>query len=185
MPIPLTPPRSPTPGAPPGRRSVFGRVFRGAGWLAATPVDWLGTARIRRSWSFIGDLVGTLRQGPVSDRRFKTADAGVFDVRATAFSYGVSVPELEARLRLRRLQTARIAIVTFGLAWLFFAGWIWQALSSPWTSLRITSAFYFLPFCALFFLISFYNALLNFQIRCGRLATWREYLATEDGFWPS
>ena len=88
-------------------------------------------------------------------------------------------------MRLRRLQTARIAIVTFGLAWVFFAGWIWQALSSPWTSLRITSAFYFLPFCALFFLISFYNALLNFQIRCSRLATWRDYLATEDGFWPS
>ena len=103
VPLPLTPPRSPTPGAPRRRRrSVFGRVFRGAGWLAATPVDWLGTTRIRRSWSFIGDLVGTLRRGPVSDRRFKTADAGVFDVRATAFSYGVSVPELEARLRLRR-----------------------------------------------------------------------------------
>ena len=185
MPIPLNPRRSSESAAPGKRRSIFGHVFRGTGWLATAPVDWLGTARIRRSWSFIGDLVGILRRGPVDDRRFKTEDAGAFDVRATAFNYGISVPELEARLRYRRLQTARIAFVTFGLAWLFFLGWVWQALSSPWTSLRLTSAFYFLPFCALFFLISFYNALLNFQTRSGRLATWREYLATDDGFWPS
>jgi hypothetical protein len=50
--------------------------------------------------------------------------------------------------------------------------------------MRITSALYFLPFCALFFLIAFHNALLNFQIRIGRLASWREYLATTEKFWP-
>jgi hypothetical protein len=33
------------------------------------------------------------------------------------------------------------------------------------------SATYFLPFCCLFFLSAFYNALLNFQIRFGYLAS--------------
>ena len=156
------------------RRTFFGKIFRGTGWLAAGPVDWAGTRRIRRGWSFIGDLVSTLRRGPTRDNRFKTGESGVFDVRATAFSYGMSVPELEARLRSRRLQTARIAYATFTLAWLFLFGWIWHAAASPLTAMRVTSALYFLPFCALFFLIAVYNALLNFQIRTGRLASWRE-----------
>jgi hypothetical protein len=166
------------------RRSFFGKIFRGTGWLAAGPVDWAGTRRIRRGWSFIGDLVHILRLGPSPDNRFKTEDRGVFDMRATAFSYGMSVPELKARLRSRRLQTARIAYAASALAWLFMCGWIWHALASPLTAMRVTSALYFLPFCALFFLIAFHNALLNFQIRTGRLANWREYLATTEKFWP-
>jgi hypothetical protein len=166
------------------RRSFFGKVFRGTGWLAAGPVDWAGARRIRRGWSFIGDLISILRGGPARDKRFKTKDGGAFDVRATAFSYGMSVPELEVRLQSRRLQTARIAYATFSLAWLFLLGWIWHAVASPLAAMRVTSALYFLPFCALFFLIALYNALLNFQIRIGRLASWREYLATTEKFWP-
>ena len=42
----------------------------------------------------------------------------------------------------------------------------------------------FLPFCVLFFLVAFNNALLNFQIRMRRLATWRDYLLTSESFWP-
>ena len=32
--------------------------------------------------------------------------------------------------------------------------------------------------------LAFYNALINFQIRSGRRATWREYLLTNRGFLP-
>jgi hypothetical protein len=108
-----------------------------------------------------------------------------FDMQATAFSYGVSVHQLEAMLAARRRQTALIAYAALAFGGLFVVGWIWHALSSPWTATRITSALYFLPFCAVFFLMAFYNALLNFQIRSGRLASWREYLATPAGFWPN
>jgi hypothetical protein len=62
--------------------------------------------------------------------------------------------------------------------------WVREALSSPWTAARIALALEFLPFCALFFLLAFYHALLNFQIRIGRAASWREYLATSEPFWP-
>jgi hypothetical protein len=166
------------------RRSFIGKIFHGTGWLAAGPVDWAGTRRIGRGMSFIGDLVSILRRGPSRDTRFKTGDSGVFNVPATAFDYGMPVPELEACLRSRRLQTARIAYATFILAWLFLCGWIWHALTLPLTAMRMTSALYFLPFCGLFFLIALYNALLNFQIRTRRLASWREYLATTEKFWP-
>jgi len=55
---------------------------------------------------------------------------------------------------------------------------------SPWTAMRVVLAVEFLPFCALFFLLAFYNALLNFQIRIGRTASWREYLSTKEPFLP-
>ena len=183
---PSLPPDRPLPPDPSRkRRSFLGKVLHGAGWMAAGPVDWVGTRRIARSASFIGDLWSLLRGGPPRDTRFKTEPDRGFDLRATAFSYGVSVEELSERFAARRRQTARLAYATFAMAWLFLLGWTWQALLSPWTTTRVTSMVYFLPFCVLFFLVAFYNALLNYQIRTGRLASWREYLSTSEGFWPS
>jgi hypothetical protein len=167
------------------RRSFFKGLFRGTGWLMATPFAWSGADRIKRGWSLIGDLFRLLRACPVRDTHFKTEGKSAFDLRATAVSYGISVHQLEACLAARRLQTARIAYAALVLGTLFLAGWIWHALSSPWTATRVASALYFLPFCAVFVLVAFYNALLNYQIRAGRLAAWREYLATPDGFWPN
>jgi hypothetical protein len=178
-------PRHPAEETPPHRRSFFVKLFHGTGWLMAAPVAWSGADRIKRGWSLIGDLFGLLRSGPARENRFKTEGQSAFDLQATAFSYGISIQQVEARLAARRLQTARISYATLALGGLFLAGWIWHALSSPWTATRVTSALYFLPFCAVFFLAAFYNALLNYQIRSGRLASWREYLATLDGFWPN
>jgi len=159
-------------------------MLHGIGWLAAGPADWLGTNRIGRTAAFIGDLVGRLRTAPVRDDRFKTEARGRFDLPATAFSYGVSVPQLQARLAQRRRQTAQLAYATFTLACGFLLAWFWHALSTPWSAGRIASAVEFLPFCVVFFLVAFYYALLNFQIRVGRMVNWREYLATSEPFWP-
>jgi len=166
------------------RRSLFGRVFRGIGWLSAGPVDWVGLHGISRSASFIRGLSATLRSGSRRDPRFKSREDGGFDIEATAFLRGISVFELERRLRLRRRHTARIAYATFAMGYIFLAGWVCETLSSPWTTGRVFLALEFLPFCALFFLLAFYNALLNFQIRIGRTASWREYLVTNEPFWP-
>jgi hypothetical protein len=151
----------------------------------ATPAAWSGADLVKRGWSFIRDLVALLRARPARDERFKTEGKIAFDVQATAISYGVSVPQLEAQLATRRLQTAHVAYAALALGTTFLLGWIWHALSSPWTITRVTLALYFLPFCAVFFLVAFYNALLNYQLRARRLASWREYLATQDRFWPN
>jgi len=166
------------------RRSLFGRVFRGIAWLSAGPVDWAGLRGISRSASLIRHLSVTVRSGSRADRRFRTSGDGGFDLNATAFSYGISGPELQRRLKVRRRQTALIAYATFGLACIFLTAWVCEALSSPWTAARIALALEFLPFCALFFLLAFYHALLNFQIRIGHAASWREYLATSEPCWP-
>jgi hypothetical protein len=166
------------------RRSLLGRAFRGIGWLSSGPVDWAGLRGISRSASLIRNLSATLRTGSRRDLRFRTGGDGGFDLNSTAFLYGISVPELERHLKARRRQTALIAYATFALACFFLTAWVCEALSSPWTATRIALALEFLPFCALFFLLAFYHALLNFQIRIGRTASWREYLATSAPFWP-
>ena len=152
--------------------------------MSAGPVDWAGRRGISRGASFIRHLSVTFRSGSRRDRRFRTSEDGGFDLKATAFLYSISVSELERRLKVRRRQTALIAYATFALACIFLTAWVCEALSSPWTAGRIVLALEFLPFCALFFLLAFYNALLNFQIRIGRAASWREYLATSEPFCP-
>jgi hypothetical protein len=166
------------------RRSLFGRVFRGIGWLSAGPADWLGPRGISRGASFIRDLTIALRAGSRRDPCLRASEQCGHDLEATAFLHGISLFELERRLRVRQRQTARIAYATFALGCMFLTAWLCEALVSPWTATRIVLALDFLPFCALFFLLAFYNALLNFQLRIGRSAGWREYLSTDKSFWP-
>lgn len=191
MPVPLTRhpdrpggPHHQTPSGEQKPRSVFGRVFRRVGWLAGGPADWAGVKGIRRSASFIGDLSQAVRTCSQLDPRLHVREHGEIDLLATAFSCGVPVPELERHLAARRQQTARIAYGTFALACVFLLAWVRAALLSPWTASRIMLAIDFLPFVMLFFLIAFHNALLNFQIRTGRAASWREYLMTSEAFLP-
>ena|SRR5271165_802311 len=159
-------------------------MLSGIGWLSSGPVDWAGKKSILRGAWLIRGFGAVIRSGSQNDPHFKLGPAGVFDLRATAFSYGISVTQLERRLAGRRKQTSLIAYATYALACLFFLAWLRAALSSPWTAARIALALYFLPFCLVCFLIGFHQALLNFQIRVRRAAGWRDYLFTNDGFWP-
>jgi len=123
---------------------------------------------LSRSGSFIRDLSISLRSGPQRDPRFRTSEDRGFDLQATAFLQGISVFELERRLRGRRRQTARIAYATFALGCIFLMAWVCEALSSPWKVGRVIMALEFLPFCALFYLLALYNTLLT--SRCGSAA---------------
>ena len=171
-------------GAPPKKRGIFRRTYRGAKWLAASPVQWAGLKSIREGASFIGDLTARARARPVRDPRFKTEDEGDFDLRATAFSMGMTVGQLERRLADRRRQTAMMAYLLGALGLIAFAGWFFKVISIPMATGRLVLAVDFLPLCALFLLLGFYQALVNYQIRVGRTAGWKEYLATDQGFWP-
>jgi len=198
MPIRLRPPPECPPGgfkrpdaderrhAPPvpKRRSWFGRAFGGVRWLAAAPGEWLGVRVLSRGASFISWLAGPARAAPARDRRFKVEADGEFDLRASAFSYGMSVHALEERLRARRRQTALLAYALFGLALLFLLAWARATLSAPLSASRLMLAFEFLPFGLLFFLMAFYQALVNFQIRVRRTVGWCEYLTTDEKFLP-
>lgn len=108
----------------------------------------------------------------------------MFDLVATAFAYGISVAELERRLAARRRQTAALAYTMFGVGCFFVVAWVYVALRVENSGGRVALLLQFLPFCLLFYLMAFYQALLNFQIRTGKTAGWREYLSTEEEFFP-
>ena len=171
-------------GAKGRRRGVVRSLFRGVKWVAATPVQWLGTKPIREGATLVSGLAGRVRARPNRDPHFRTGDDGRFDRRATAVSYGISERELEGRLRSRQRQTAITAFALFGLGVLFFAAWMLRVLGTASAGARLLLAIDFLPFCLLFVLLGFYQSLVNFQIRIGRSAGWREYLTTQTGFWP-
>lgn len=169
---------------PPRRRGMIRKTARGVRWLFGGASDWAGIGPIRRGASWIGSLLQPARPAQSERDRVYVNEDRTLDLTATAFSYGLSEAGLRRRLEERRRQTARIAYGTFILASLFLLGWLRAAWNTPMSLSRLMLAVDYLPFCALFFLLAFYNALLNFQIRAGRRATWREYLLTEHGFLP-
>lgn len=177
-------PRDDEDNSTPRHRSRFRRALGGVGWLFQSPAEWLGWRSISKGAGTVGRLYRGSRIGQRRDRRFKTSENYSFDLVGTAFAYGVSAEELERRLAVRRRQTALLSYVLFLMACAFVLAWAWVALRTFSGGGRVVLLLQFLPFCALFYLMSFYQALINFQIRTGRAANWREYLTTEDGFLP-
>ena len=167
------------------KRSMFGRLWRGTRWVASGPFEAFPGAAITRNGRFIGRLLRLVRVGPQPDTRVHMQEDRSIDLTATAFAYGISIGELEARLARRRRETARAAYLSFGLGWLFFGLWVLRAATMPWTSAHVIPLFAFLPFCAIFFLLAFKSALQNFQVRTRTQATAGQYLATSEPFWPS
>jgi hypothetical protein len=137
--------------------SFLRRNWRRAKFVAGGPVASVGVKEISQGARLIDSLVGLLKAGPTADRRLKTNDDRTIDLKATAFSYGISVVELERRLRSRQAQTLRAAYATFGLGSLSLLLWLYGALQMRMSSARFVSALEFLPFCALFFLLALFT----------------------------
>ena len=176
------------PGSPANsdreRRSWFRRMLGGVAWLSAAPVDWMGWRTISNGAALLGRLYQRTRSVRRRDSRFKMGEDRAFDVAATAFAYRITQEELQRRLGARRRQTATLAYGMFSLACMFVLAWVCVALRTASDGGRVVLLLEFLPFCPLSYLMSFYQALINFQIRTGRAAGWQEYLSTEEGFLP-
>jgi hypothetical protein len=164
--------------------SAVRRAIRRIGWLAGGPGDWLGRKSVGSGAALIGILWKRTRTGPQRDSRFKLDQGGAFDLKATAFSYGISVEVLEQRLEKRRSMTVLVSYGALFIAVIGMIFWVHSAIDQPYTLVRVVMAWEFLPFISLFSLLAFYYALLNFQIRVRRSAGWREFLSTEEGFLP-
>jgi hypothetical protein len=168
----------------PARPSFLRRNWRRARFVASGPIASIGVTEISGGARMIDGLLRLLRAGPPPDTRIKTMDGGSIDLEATAFSYGIKVEELEKRLEERRLQTARAAYATFGLGAISLLLWLYTALHMTISSARIFSAIEFLPFCALFFLLAFKSAWMNWQLRALRIGSAVAFLRTTEAFLP-
>jgi hypothetical protein len=168
---------------PRGRKKRWG-FWRGVRFLLSGPISTIGIDGIRESASVIGGLAGRVRAGPQDDRRVHVYDDRSLDLDAMAYDAGVSVAQVRVLLRNRRNQTKRSAFCYLAGAVAFFVLWIWQATkTSAYT--RLPYVVVLLLICGLFCLSAFYNALVNWQCRTERLGTWREFLNTDDSWWPS
>lgn len=178
---PISPAARDGEGSRPG---IIRRIAGGARWLGGGPADWLDRREIRRGGAAIGGFARALRIGGTGRGAFRTFADGTFDLEGTAAALGITVDELRARLAWRRRETARVAWGMWALAAAFLAAWLWQAFGLGMTAARVVSLLSFLPFILLCVVLGAAQALTNFQIRAGRAAGWREWLATEGRFWP-
>jgi hypothetical protein len=165
-------------------RSLPGKLLSGAGRLFLSPARLLPNREIAEGAVLIKSLTEAIKQGPRKRPSILIYGDRSFDTVRTAQAYGISEDQLEAILDRRQFLSMRFAYLAFALGWVFFFSWCYRlahlSQNVGFTVLMIEYA----PFCAVFFLLSFRSALINFQIRTRRLATAREYLRTTEPFWP-
>lgn len=168
---------------PPGRKRRWG-FWRGVRFLLSGPASTIGMDGIRESASVIGGLARRVRTGPQDDRPVHVYDDRSFDLEAMAYDAGMSVAQIRVLLGNRRRETKRSVFCYLAGAIAFFVLWMWQASETA-AYTRLPYVVVLLLICVLFCLSAFYNALVNWQCRTERLGTWREFLSTDDSWWPS
>jgi hypothetical protein len=176
--------RKDTKGGEGIKPSFVRRNWRRAKFMAAGPVANVGFEEISEGRRLIGQLWDLLKRGAPTDTQLRIGGDGSIDLMATAFSYGISVEALIARLQFRQKQTARAAYAMFGLGSVSVVLWLYGALHMWMSSARLFSALEFLPFCTLFFLLAFRSAHLNWQLRTRRLGSPAAFLTTTEPFLP-
>lgn len=161
------------------------RPFRAAlSFIFGGPISAFNAGNIAEGASAIGDLAARIRHGPGADPRVRIRDDRTLDLHETAFNARVPVSQVETMLWNRQQQTAKATYYYVLGAIGFFGLWVCEALSTP-AYARVPYVVILMMICGLFVLSAFYNALLNWQIRTLRLGTWREFLSTEESWWPS
>ena len=166
-----------------GRRA--GRLVRAVRYVSSLLGTWAGARTIRNSASFIGDTVRDVRVATRRDPRFRLFPTGEFDLEATAFLFEISVSDLRRRLAARRRQTAFMAYICFALTVASSATWIGGVFSAPTDGGSVSLTSNAIGFGVICFLGAFYQSLVNFQLRVGRAAKWKEFLLADRGFWPT
>ena len=162
------------------RRGLWGTL----GFVLRGPVDAFNPKQVTEGAQTIGRLVDVIKAGPQADPRIRVVDDRTLDLTATAFLAGASQAEVERQLWNRRRQTvvSTYCYLAGGIG--FLALWTFEALLEP-TYAGLPYILGLIGLCGVFFLSAFYNALVNWQARTLRLGTAREFLATDDSWWPS
>jgi len=141
----------------------------------------VGWDQIQQDVGLTKFLAEALRGGP--HLRLVSASGRRIDSEEIAFALGVSITEIERRLANKRIKTRRAALSYLSAAIVMLAFWAYAEILYTYVSWSYVASL--LSICVAFFLASFYNALINWQIRTRRLGTWLEFLYTNDSWWPS
>lgn len=167
----------------PPRSSFFGSIWRGTRVTARAPFTTFPADQILENARLIRTLAGRLIASP--QPKVFTTEASRIDLADTSFGFEVSSDLMRPGIAAQRRQTARLAYASFGLGWVFVVLWIWRGLNSGLGGPHLLGAIQFLPFCAIFFLVAFKNAQVNWQLRTGQLGSAGDYLRSSELFWPN
>jgi hypothetical protein len=161
-----------------------GAFRRGLGFIFS-PRGYVPVKDIREGGAVIGQLIGAIRAGrPRGRRQIRVDETGHFDVRAMAFDAACSPAEIERRMSNRQRQTRHNTLAYLALGVLLLAAWVAEGSFFAWQDVSVVQSILFLAVVGCFFLLSFYQALVNWQIRIRRLGSVREFLTMNDSWWP-
>ena len=165
---------------------MVGRAWRGVKASVRVPFSTFPAAAISENARLIRRLFNQVRSGPEEDQRSRTwrTDDGRIDLAATAFNLGLNDTKLEQRIAARRRQTARLSYSSFVLGCMFVILWVLRGLTSGLSGPHLVGALQFTPFVAIFFLVAFKYAHVNWQLRTGRLGSAADYLRSPEPFLP-
>jgi hypothetical protein len=161
-----------------------GLFRRGLGFIFS-PRGYVPVKDIRDGGAVIGELIARIRAGKAKGRRqIRFDETGHFDIAAMAFDAACAPAEIERRMANRRAQTRQwtLGYLVMGSGLLIF--WAAEGTFLSWRSVSLVQSLLFFAVVGCFFLLAFYQALVNWQIRCRRLGSVREFLLTNDSWWP-
>ena len=170
-------------GAAPGKPKR-GALWRGVRFVMAAPAACFGAKQIRENAAYINDLAQAIRTGPGADMGVRLHGDRTLDVLSMAWNAQVPIAEVERQLANRRRQTARSTLCYLAGAVLFLVVGFYHAAAALPASPSLLYVVGMGAICSCFFLLAFYNALVNWQIRTRRLGTAREFLHADESWWP-
>ncbi len=98
---------------------------------------------------------------------------------------GVVAEELSILLQDRRAETARAAQLSLTFAFVLIIVWVWTECRAPGGSPGLLFTLSMLGLCLLFLARAMSEALMNWQIRTGRMGSLQEFIAADEPWTPS
>ena len=171
---------------PDARSSVSGRVWRGTKAAIRAPFATFPAAAISENARSIRRLYDQIRSNVNEEPQVRTylTEDNRIDLMATGFMLGLGDDGLQQRIARRRRQAARLSYASLTLGCLFVVLWVWRVLTSEWSGSHLLGAVQFTPFVAIFFLVAFKYAHINWQLRTGTPGSASEYLRSPEPFLP-
>ncbi len=160
-------------------------LWRGVRLALSAPAACFGAKQIRENATLIVGLAQTIRTGPGVDTRVRLRSGRNLDVLAMAGDAQVSPAEIMRQLDNRRRQSARSTLCYLVGAVLFLLVGFYHAAAALPSLPSLSYVSVMGAICCCFFLLAFYNALLNWQVRTLRLGTAVEFLHSDQSWWPS
>lgn len=123
------------------------------------------------------DLVDRPAQADAVGRQLPSIRQAVSYSHLTDHELALVIIRRQKETFIRAYSAGLIATVLFGM-------WAMEMIFFPWTGSRLLSSIAFLPFLALLGSVSLWNCSLNWQLRTGQIATFRQFMDRAESIFP-